>query len=91
MVVYDPNHRSTLWSDDADAREWTARIAQIADVLIASAEDGHDLMHVKSAAESLRRSMRSVLTRSWSPMALVRASCHIEASWRRSTRSARCG
>ncbi len=51
MVVYDPNHRSTLWSDDADAREWTARIAQIADVLIASAEDGHDLMHVKSAAE----------------------------------------
>ena len=54
MVVYDPNHRSALWSDDADAREWTARIAPNADVLIASAEDGRELMQVESTAEIAR-------------------------------------
>jgi 2-dehydro-3-deoxygluconokinase len=43
MVVYDPNHRPTLWGDDADAREWTTRIAPIADVVLASTEDGRRL------------------------------------------------
>ena len=41
-------------SDDADAREWTARIAPIADVLIASAEDGRELMQVESTVEIAR-------------------------------------
>ena len=59
MVVYDPNHRPALWSDDADAREWTARIAPIADVLIASAEDGRDLMDVESTAE-IARAFRAI-------------------------------
>ena len=54
MVVYDPNHRPALWADDADAREWTARIAPIADVLIASAEDGRELMQVESPVEIAR-------------------------------------
>jgi 2-dehydro-3-deoxygluconokinase len=54
MVVYDPNHRPALWADDADAREWTARIASIADVLIASAEDGRELMQVEGPVEIAR-------------------------------------
>ena len=89
MVVYDPNHRPALWADDADAREWTARIAPIADVLIASAEDGRELMQVESTVEIAGRSVRSVLARSWSPTAPVRASCRIRAPRRRSTPSAR--
>jgi 2-dehydro-3-deoxygluconokinase len=51
MVIYDPNHRSALWTDDTDAREWTARIAPIADVLIASAEDGRQLTNADSTFE----------------------------------------
>jgi 2-dehydro-3-deoxygluconokinase len=54
MVVYDPNHRPALWADDPDAREWTARIAPIADVLIASAEDGRELMQVERTVEIAR-------------------------------------
>ncbi len=54
MVVYDPNHRPVLWSDEAEARGCTARIAPIADVFIASAEDGRDLMQVESTAEIAR-------------------------------------
>lgn len=59
MVIYDPNHRSALWSDDADAREWTARIAPTADVLIASAEDGRALVQVESTTE-IARAFRSI-------------------------------
>ncbi|MEO8422640.1 MAG: sugar kinase [Actinomycetota bacterium] len=51
MVVYDPNHRPALWADDADAREWTTRIAPIADVLLASAEDGRRLTDADAALE----------------------------------------
>ncbi len=54
MVVYDPNHRSALWADDADAREWTRRIAPVADVLLASAEDGSALMRVENTVEIAR-------------------------------------
>jgi 2-dehydro-3-deoxygluconokinase len=54
MVVYDPNHRPALWADDADAREWTDRIAPIAGVLVASAEDGRELMQVESTVEIAR-------------------------------------
>jgi 2-dehydro-3-deoxygluconokinase len=43
MCVYDPNHRPPLWADDAEAREWTTRIAPIADVFLGSTEDGRRL------------------------------------------------
>jgi 2-dehydro-3-deoxygluconokinase len=49
MVVYDPNHRPALWADDADARAWTTRIARIADVLLASTEDGRRLTDATTA------------------------------------------
>ncbi len=51
MVVYDPNHRPALWSDDADPREWTMRIARIAHLLLASTEDGHRLTGADTAIE----------------------------------------
>jgi 2-dehydro-3-deoxygluconokinase len=43
MVVYDPNHRPALWTDDDDARAWIARIAPTVDVLLGSTEDGRRL------------------------------------------------
>ena len=39
-VVYDPNHRPALWTDDDEARAWTERIVPTVDVLLASTEDG---------------------------------------------------
>ena len=54
MVVYDPNHRPALWADEADAREWTTRIAPIAHVLLASAEDGRRLTDADTAPEIAR-------------------------------------
>lgn len=54
MVVYDPNHRPALWADEADAREWTTRIAPIAHVLLASAEDGRRLTGADTAPEIAR-------------------------------------
>jgi 2-dehydro-3-deoxygluconokinase len=49
MVVFDPNHRPALWVDDADARDWTMRIARIADVFLASREDGRRLTDADTA------------------------------------------
>jgi 2-dehydro-3-deoxygluconokinase len=43
MVVYDPNHRPALWTDDDDARAWIALIAPTVDVLLGSTEDGRRL------------------------------------------------
>jgi 2-dehydro-3-deoxygluconokinase len=51
MVVFDPNHRPVLWADDADARRWARRIARIADVLLASREDGRWLTDAGTASE----------------------------------------
>jgi 2-dehydro-3-deoxygluconokinase len=51
IVVYDPNHRPALWVDDADPRGWTTRIARIADVLLASVEDGRRLTDARTAPE----------------------------------------
>jgi 2-dehydro-3-deoxygluconokinase len=59
MVVYDPNHRPALWADDGEARAWTDQIAPIADVLVASAEDGRELTHVESTFE-IARAFRAV-------------------------------
>jgi 2-dehydro-3-deoxygluconokinase len=50
-VVYDPNHRPALWADDTDAREWTARIAPIAHIVLASTEDGRRLTDADTAIE----------------------------------------
>lgn len=43
-VVYDPNHRSSLWSDPAEAAAWLAAIAPVAEIVLASADDGRQLM-----------------------------------------------
>ena len=43
LVVYDPNHRPALWADDDEARRWTERVAPVADVLLASTDDGRSL------------------------------------------------
>lgn len=50
-VVYDPNHRPALWADGVDAREWTARIAPIARMVLASTEDGRRLTDADTAIE----------------------------------------
>ena len=50
-VVYDPNHRPALWADDADAREWTAQIAPVARIVLASTEDGRRLTDAYTAIE----------------------------------------
>lgn len=54
LVVYDPNHRPALWGDDAVAREWTQRIGRIADMFLASAEDGRRLTDADAAPEIAR-------------------------------------
>ena len=51
MVVYDPNHRPALWGDGATAREWTHRIAPLADQVLASVDDGRELTGCEAAAE----------------------------------------
>lgn len=51
MVVYDPNHRPALWADGADARAWTMRIAPIANLLLASTEDGRRLTDADTAID----------------------------------------
>jgi 2-dehydro-3-deoxygluconokinase len=51
MVVFDPNHRPSLWADDAEAIGWARRIARITDVLLASREDGRSLTDADTASE----------------------------------------
>ena len=57
MVVYDPNHRPALWADDDEARRWAERIAPMADVLLASTEDGRRLTAAPRRARSPTRSV----------------------------------
>lgn len=59
MCVYDPNHRPPLWADDGDAREWTTRIAPIADVFLASTEDGRRLTD-EDTAQGIARAFRAL-------------------------------
>ena len=42
-VVYDPNHRSTLWEGPGAARGWTARAVAAAHMVLASVDDGRQL------------------------------------------------
>jgi 2-dehydro-3-deoxygluconokinase len=57
-VAYDPNHRPALWGSSAEARRWTGRIARsVADIVLASADDGRQLLDADSpreAAEAFR-------------------------------------
>ena len=51
-VVYDPNHRPSLWGSPADARGWTSRIARsAADIVLASADDGRQLLDAVAARD----------------------------------------
>jgi 2-dehydro-3-deoxygluconokinase len=51
MIVYDPNHRPALWGDRATAVGWTQRIAPLADLVLASVDDGRELAGREAAAE----------------------------------------
>ena len=51
LVAYDINHRPALWVGPHEAASWLERIAPIADVVLASADDGRALLGVNSASE----------------------------------------
>ena len=44
QVAYDPNYRPTLWGDVEEARRWAIRAASSADIVLASVDDGRQLM-----------------------------------------------
>ena len=51
-VVYDPNHRPSLWGSRAEARAWTTRIARsAADIVLASSDDGRQLLNAIAPPE----------------------------------------
>jgi len=51
FVAYDVNHRPALWDVPGDARVWLERIAPIAHVVFASADDGRALLGLSTSSE----------------------------------------
>ncbi len=51
LMAYDPNHRPALWDAPSEAQRWLARVASVADFVLASADDGRALTGLTAPAE----------------------------------------